>query len=86
MSCQTILNPYNSSINLCLEELEKKAGKLASSTTDTIIAGNGVVIFTMLVLEEILERLALDPITNLNNILAIANQIAALNSSLRIDP
>ena len=70
----------------CVEELEKKAGRLAASTHDTIVAGNSVVIFTMLVLEEVLEQLALDPITNLNSILAIANSVATLNSSIQFDP
>ncbi len=83
MKPPSALDPYNSK---CLEELEKKAGKLASSTQDTIIAGNSVVIFTMLVLEEVLKQLALNPITNLNNILTVANSIATLNSSIRIDP
>lgn len=70
----------------CIEELVKKAEKAAASTQDTIIAGNAAIIFTMLVLEKILEQLALDPVMNLNNILAIADRIATLNSSVQFDP
>lgn len=70
----------------CVEELKKKAGRLAACTRDTVVAGNSVVLFTMLILEEVLEQLALNPIANLNNILAIASSIATLNSSIIIDP
>ena len=66
----------------CVEELEKRAEKLAASTHDTIVAGNSVVLFTMLVLEEVLEQLAVNPIANLNNIQSVASSIATLNSSL----
>lgn len=80
----------NRVLNSCnmfnIEELEKKARKLACSTNMTIAAGNSVVLFTMLLLEEILEQLALDPITNLSSIITIANTISTLNSSIRIDP
>ncbi|TWH51600.1 hypothetical protein [Sporomusa sp. KB1] len=71
---------------LCLEELEKKARRLANSTKTTVAAGNSIVIFTMLILEEILEQLALDPITNLASIIVVANSIASLNNSVKIDP
>ncbi|WP_094605205.1 hypothetical protein SPSIL_032770 [Sporomusa silvacetica DSM 10669] len=71
---------------LCLEELEKKARRLANSTKTTIAAGNSVVIFTMLLLEEVLEQLALDPITNLASIIVVSNSIANLNTSVQIDP
>jgi hypothetical protein len=69
-----------------IEELEKKSRRLACSTSMTIAASNSVVLFTMLLLEEILERLALDPITNLSSIITIANTITSLNNSIRIDP
>lgn len=71
---------------LCVEELQKKARRLAASKNETIAAGNAVVVFTMLLLEEILERLASDPVTNLNHILEIADRIANLNNSIQIDP
>ena len=83
MKSDTVLDPSHV---LCLEELERKARRVATSTKATIATGNSVVIFTMLVLEELLEQLALDPLTNLANILVVANSIANLNSSIQIDP
>lgn len=71
---------------LCLEELEKQARRLGNSTRTTVAAGNSVVIFTMLLLEEVLEQLALNPITNLVSIIAVSNSIASLNNSVKIDP
>ncbi len=79
-------NVVNTCHNLNPECLEKKARKLASCNKTTIATGNSVVLFSMLVLEEILEQLALDPITNLSNILSTANTIANLNTSIQIDP
>lgn len=69
-----------------VEELEKKARKLANCTRTTINTGNSVVLFTMLLLEELLEQLSRDPLANLTNILAIAAVIANLNNSIKIDP
>lgn len=81
------MNCYNEPCTMiCVEELEKKSRKLANSNRTTIAAGNSVVLFTMLLLEEILEQLALNPVTNLSSILAIANSIATLNKSIVIDP
>lgn len=73
-------------LSLNPEQLEKKARRLAKSPNVTIAAGNAVVLFTMFVLEEILEKLLLDPITNLTSILALADIIANLNSSINLDP
>ncbi len=69
------------------EELEKKARRIAGcSIRATVTTGNSVVLFTMLLLQEILEQLAEDPLANLNNIITIANSISGLNSSIQIDP
>ncbi|XEQ94586.1 hypothetical protein SCACP_34850 [Sporomusa carbonis] len=68
------------------DEFKKKARKLACQTGTTIATGNSVVLFTMLLLQDILEQLAVDPITNLSNIITVANSIASLNSSIKIDP
>lgn len=77
----------NNAITSCnlsdIEDLEKKAIKLASSTKTTLAAGNSVLLFTMLLLEQILERLALDPIANIDSIIAIADTLTSLNASLR---
>ncbi|MBP2663726.1 MAG: hypothetical protein H6Q71_1674 [Firmicutes bacterium] len=83
MKSHNVLDPSNV---LCLEELERKARRIATSTNETISTGNSVVVFSMLLLEEILKQLALDPITNLTNILLVANNIANLNGSIQIDP
>ncbi|SDE47312.1 hypothetical protein [Sporomusa acidovorans] len=81
------MNCHNESCTcICVEELEKKSRRLANSTKTTITAGNSVVLFTMLLLEEILEQLSLNPVANLNSILAIASSIATLNNSITIDP
>jgi hypothetical protein len=56
MKPQTALEPYKTK---CLEELEKRAARAAATTQDTIVAGNSVVIFTMMVLQETLEQLAI---------------------------
>ncbi|MPM61595.1 hypothetical protein SDC9_108455 [bioreactor metagenome] len=68
-----------------IEDLEKKAVKLATSSKSTIIAGNSVILFTMLMLQETLEKLAVDPVANLDNIILIANTLISLNNSLRTD-
>lgn len=68
-----------------IEDLEKKAVKLANSTKSTTVTGNAIILFTMLILQEILEKLAADPVTNLDNIILIANTLTDLNNSLRID-
>lgn len=83
MKSHNVLDPSNV---LCLEELERKARRIATSTNETVSTGNSVVVFSMLLLEEILKQLALDPITNLTNILLVSNNIANLNGSIQIDP
>lgn len=71
----------------CIEELEEKARKLAAFPIPAITAGNTIVVFAMLILHEILEQQALNPVTNFNNIISIANSIAGLNTSIRVvDP
>lgn len=70
----------------CIEELENKARKIGTSNRGTVCTGNSVVIFTMFLLQEILEQLAINPITNLTSIIAVAGIIASLNNSINIDP
>jgi len=72
--CSTILD---------LEELEKKANKTIPFPRLAVISGNAISLFTMLVLQEIIEQQALDPITNLSNIIQLSNGIANLNSSIK---
>ena len=73
--------------NICdIDDLERKARRLAGCSTKTAVAaGNSVVIFTMLLFQELLEQLAQDPITNLSNIILIADAIARLNNNIRTD-
>lgn len=71
---------------MCIEELESKARKIGTSNRGTVCAGNSIVIFAMFLLQEILEHLALNPITNLTSIIAVSGAIASLNSSINIDP
>lgn len=82
------MKPCNTTTCHCInsEQLEKKARRLAKSPNVTIAAGNAVVLFTLFALEEILEKLLQDPITNLTSILALADIIANLNASINIDP
>lgn len=68
------------------EELEEKAKKLAAFNNSAITTGNTIVVFAMLVLQEILEQQSLHPINNLNNIITISNSIAVLNTSLKVFP
>ena len=72
--------------NLNLEELEKKAKKMAAFSVSAATAGNTIVVFTMLVLQEILEELMANPIDNLTSIVQISNSIGSLNSSINIVP
>ena len=65
------------------ERLEKRAKKLAAFSNSAATTGNTSAVFAILVLQEILELEAVDPITNLSNILLIANSIANLNTSIK---
>ncbi|MDU2064886.1 MAG: hypothetical protein E6713_08580 [Sporomusaceae bacterium] len=70
-----------------VEALEKKAHEIAStSAKGTLAAGNGVVLFTLFVFEELIEELAKNPAMNLAQLITLANSIASLNSSLQVDP
>lgn len=69
------------------EELEEKAKKMAAFSISAATNGNTIAIFTMLVLQEILEQLAMNPTANLTGIVAISASIASLNNSIKlIDP
>ncbi|MEN6566312.1 MAG: hypothetical protein ABFC57_08410 [Veillonellales bacterium] len=71
----------------CPEELEERARKLAAFSVSAATNGNTIALFTMLVLQEILEQLAADPATNLTGIVAVSASIASLNNSIQlIDP
>jgi hypothetical protein len=69
-----------------IEELEKRAVKMAAFSLSAATAGNTVVVFTMLLLQEILEELAQNPIVNLSSITQVSNSIGILNTSIKIVP
>ena len=78
--------PYDVYEPLDTEELEKRAIKLAAFAVSAVTAGNTVVVFNMLLLQEILEELAQNPIANLNSITQVSNSIGILNTSMKIIP
>lgn len=67
-----------------LEELERKACKTIEFPRLATTSGNAIALFTMLVLQEIIEQQTVNPIDNLANIIALSNSIATLNSSIKI--
>jgi len=74
-------------MNLPVESarLFRKAEKLAAKNSMLVgVAGNAISLYTMFVLKEILAQQALNPISNIANIVSISNAIANLNSSLTI--
>lgn len=83
MNCHEL----HDSIAICdifiLEELEKKANKAIEFPRLAAITGNAIALFTMLVLQEIIEQQAINPIANLSNIIQLSNSIASLNSSIK---
>ncbi|MDF2634776.1 MAG: hypothetical protein K0R78_1650 [Pelosinus sp.] len=78
MNCNKIHNDFN------LEELEKKACKTIEFPRLASTTGNAIALFTMLVLQEIIEQQTVNPIENLPNIIALSNSIASLNSSIKL--
>ncbi|WP_378952044.1 hypothetical protein [Pelosinus sp. sgz500959] len=66
-----------------LEELEKKASKTIEFPLLAATTGNAIALFTMLVLQEMIEQLAVNPIANITNIIQLSNSIANLNSSIK---
>jgi hypothetical protein len=69
---------------LNLEQLEKKANVTIEFPRLATTTGNAIALFTMLVLQEIIEQQTVNPIANLPNIIALSNSIASLNSSIKI--
>lgn len=66
------------------EKLEEKARQLGAFNATAITTGNTIVIFSMLILQQILEQQSRNPINNLGNIITISNSIAMLNTSIKI--
>ena len=73
-------------MNLNLEDLEKKAIKTIEFPLLAATTGNAIALFTMLMLQEMIEQLAVDPSTNMTAIIQLSNNIANLNTSINIIP
>jgi len=84
MNCHKIQDNIVISGILNIEELEKKANKTIEFPRLAVTTGNAIALFTMLVLQEIVEEQAVNPIGNLANIIQLSNSIAALNNSIKI--
>jgi hypothetical protein len=71
----------DSFINTC--ELQEKAQRLAAFPTTALNSGNAMIMYSMLILNNILTEQTADPINNLDHILSITSALATLNSSIR---
>lgn len=65
------------------QDLDQKANQTLDAPGAAIKTGNYVAVFTMLILQDILIQLTVNPLTNFNNIIAVANSIANLNASIK---
>jgi hypothetical protein len=64
-------------------ELQEKAQRLAAFPTTAQNSGNAMIMYSMLILNNILTEQAADPVNNLDHILAISATLATLNSSIQ---
>jgi len=83
MECPKIHESLAISSILTIDELEKKVNKTIEFPRLAAPTGNAIALFTMLVLQKILEQQATDPIINFANIIQLSNSIASLNSSIK---
>jgi hypothetical protein len=65
------------------QELDQKMNQLQETPVPAAQTGNYIAVFTMLILQDILVQLTVNPLTNFNNIIAVANSIANLNASIK---
>ena len=85
-SVKVLVSPIeNTLINTTksVECLEKEAKKLAAFSNSAATFGNSTAVFSLLILQGILEQEAVDPLANLANIISITNNIANLNASIK---
>lgn len=54
-----------------------------AAPANPVQSGNYIAVFAMFILQDVLIELTATPITNFNNIIAVANSIANLNSSIK---
>ncbi|MBP2625995.1 MAG: hypothetical protein H6Q68_706 [Firmicutes bacterium] len=84
MDCHKIHDSLANCGIVNLDELEKIANKTIEFPRLATTTGNAIALFTMLVLQEIIEQLAVNPIANLANIIQLSNSIASLNNSIKL--
>lgn len=65
------------------QDVEDKASPTMDSPLSAIKTGNYVAVFAILILQEILIELTVNPLTNFNYIIAVSTAIANLNSSIK---
>lgn len=65
------------------DEIYNRAEAVMENPPLAALTGNYIAIFTMLILQEILVQLTVNPLTNFNNIIAVSTTIANLNSSIK---
>lgn len=68
------------------QEIEDKAAPALDAPLSALRTGNYVAFFTILILQEILLELTLNPLTNFNYIIAVSTAIANLNTSIKPIP
>ena len=83
MDCHKIHDSLANCAISNIEEFEKRANKTIEFPRLAAITGNAITLFTMLVLQEIFEQQAVNPVANLTNIIQLSNSIASLNSSIK---
>jgi hypothetical protein len=65
------------------QQVEEQVEIMTSSPGGAIRAGNCIAIFAMFLLQDLLIAQTVNPITNFNRIIALAQTIASLNSSIK---
>jgi len=65
------------------QDLDQKINQALDDPVAAAKTGNYIAVFTMFILQDILIQLTVNPLTNFNNIIAVANSIANLNASIK---
>jgi hypothetical protein len=65
------------------EAIQQQAQQAVLPIPSAVRAGNCIAIYTMFILQDLLVQQTSNPITNFNNIIALATAIASLNSSIK---
>ena len=65
------------------QDLDQKVSQALEDPVAAAKTGNYIAVFAMFILQDILIQLTVNPLTNFNNIIAVANSIANLNASIK---